>query len=190
MIENSKLFALAVSCLLIGMLAGYLLEADPKFDDGGGYNDNTRYWFYLDYGSYETSELQSGWVEGEAPYRQPLRALDSVADMTVGPEGELLSVNGITPDTDLTGERWVVWLAPFPTPDGLKWIAAGTDLESLLGLYTFYIGITDFHSVTKAPINDPNTMSIWFGDGQLTSRPAAAVSASAFENMPSARYPY
>jgi len=146
----------AIVCVMFGILAGYVIGYNVCDDERNmKVVDSVPYWFYVDYGDHETSELQNGWLLGKAGVFQPRLALQKVAEIIVNSNGELISVNGvgINPNSD---EVWMIWLFPNHVPDLHSiWIKAGTIMDALNAENVFYIGLTHIDPVTHAPLLEP-----------------------------------
>jgi len=152
---------------LIGTAVGFVTGSHWMQNKNAEEKNHLNYYgFYVDYGNYQTTELQNGWISGEVPYSKPLDALKSMADIVVSSNGELVSINGVEPDADHLGETWIIWLLPgygFPPP---KWIESGTTLNDLSMMYIFYLGVASRDPVTNTPSIDPNsTPDCWYAPG-------------------------
>jgi len=172
---KSKNAVIAVAFLIVGILigatAGYV-----AYSNSNNYGP-TIFWFYIDYGPYETSDLQNGWIPAQISGYYPLGALQKVTDTTVDSDMELVSINGVAPKWDTTGGSWVIWVwSPTSNAYGKgAWNQAESNLKLSTAGMVFYLGFTYIDLVTNAPSMDPNSMSGWQKEGPFAPTGGAIV---------------
>ena len=170
---KGKLVAVLIIGLLIGTIAGYVIGFNIGDGNGHKKNDTTQYWFYIDYGAYETSEIHNGWISAQIVGYNPLYALQSVIGATVDSDMALESINGIAPGLNSDGESWVVWTwMPHSNAFGIgTWNMADDKIAYSTTGEVFYLGVTDVDPVTNHPSMDPNAQSGWQKEGPFALIP-------------------
>ena len=127
------------------------------------------YEYYIDYGSHETDTLQNGWIwkHVETKNNNKLRVLKQLTDLKTDKKGNILSINGISPDKN-AGERWVVWEVEYISyyddqwhfnrdeEGNLKgiWKVTESPVDKAVGL-SVYIGLVIVDPLTNAPLTTP-----------------------------------
>jgi hypothetical protein len=164
MAEKNNAIVFLVVGILVGAAAGaaigYLMW------NGSGNNDaaqETTYWYYIDYGNYESSDAQNGWISAKSDnvVNGLIKALGETKNVIDNESGFITSINGVEPIWTETGENWGSWLWTSNSNNISfgKW-AEGPGLDITQGIF-FYIGVASWDPVTYALVTDPNAESAW-----------------------------
>jgi len=117
---------------------------------------------YIDYGSHENETAQSGWVYDrvESKKSNPLKVLRQHTDLKMDKKGNIISINGIAPDSS-AGEKWAIWEVDYFTCDNEGkynengvWTAMDSTIEKAR-CWTLYIGLVCIDPVTNSPSTNP-----------------------------------
>ena len=148
---------IVIICIAAGII---VLNKDNKKED--------TYWYYIDYGAYETSTATNGWISAESGnaldgLNQALSDAGVINTNDISSNGWINTINGVTPDSN-NGESWYTWAW-----SGSTWTELTDTLGNVDGTL-FYIGVTGY-TVGPAPDYvttieiDPNVTTGWQGEG-------------------------
>ncbi|MCL2148589.1 MAG: hypothetical protein FWH47_04555 [Methanomassiliicoccaceae archaeon] len=162
----------AVVLVVVVVAAAAFFMLSNNSDDNSKKNT---YWYYIDYGDYETSTVANGWISGEGnnAYEGICSALDGLGITFDIPdsglmEGFIIEINGVEPDWSATGDSWsqFVWTGGTDSSISDGWEEMGTGITGVTTSQNiFYFGVTEFDSVTYEPTLDPNTTTGWQDGG-------------------------
>jgi len=165
MANNAVLFL--VVGLLVGVAAG---AAVGYFMWNSSDDDETTYWYYIDYADYATSTVKNGWISAESDtvVHGLFKALDAnKIEYAISESGWITSINGVEPTWDATSsESWGswIWTVDKYTPQTAWEKCNGLDVT--IG-NTFYIVVTSYNPTTYEMLDgqDPDSKSAWKNGG-------------------------
>ncbi|MCL1811839.1 MAG: hypothetical protein FWG41_06485 [Methanomassiliicoccaceae archaeon] len=160
---------IVVAILIVAVVAVGFFVLNNNDDKNTDDDTTSTYWYYVDYGAYETTDVQSGWLSAESndPLSGFLKALDDGSiDYDIDSGGWITSINNVEPDYMDTGESWYTW----------GWAVSGNsgtweELTVVMGDATetmFYVTISTFDADFVAVV-DPNAKTEWRGGGPFAA---------------------
>lgn len=174
-------------CLIGGMLIGgfcaYVVLHESEGQSNFHVAKGTQFYYYIDYGQYETNSIHSGWISAVAnnAVQGLFRALQQNGIphdivLTGFNTATIKSVNNINPSLDSTATvayNWslFVWTYSFNSYSSAGWQNIDTVSGVMLCGDTFYLGVTPWdnsNSTEHVCLLDPNTTTGWSDGGPFS----------------------
>ena len=157
-----KIIIAVIAVVVVALVGVAVFVAINANNDKG---DDTTYWFFVDYGTFEDSNRVSQWystTEGSNASEALKKALHTAGIIYEIDDNWIISIQDVEPIWTLTGDSWYTW--PWKEVDS-TWEAQTLGLSEA-GKTIFYVAITGSGPAPDYTLTfDPNAVSYWKNAG-------------------------